>query len=44
MGKIILRNAIVRKSGYLYYIDKEGNVCEAEMKHGGTKKKEVKKK
>ena len=34
--------AVQRKPGYLYYVDGEGNVCEAEMKHGGKKKKEKK--
>jgi hypothetical protein len=38
MGTIIVRNAIERKPGYLYYIDAEGNLCEAEMKKGGKKK------
>jgi len=44
MGKIILKNAIVRKPGYLYYIDGQGNVCEAEMARGGKKKKKKLKK
>lgn len=39
MGKIILKNAIVRKTGYLYYLDGQGNVCEAKMVRGGKKKK-----
>ena len=39
MGEIVLKNAVTRKSGYLYYIDGKGNVCEAKMKHGRTKKK-----
>ena len=41
MGKILIKNAIVRKKGFLYYIDGEGNICCAEMKH--KKKKETKK-
>jgi len=44
MGKIIVKNAIERKKGYLYYIDGQGNVCEAKMARGGKKKKVVKKK
>jgi hypothetical protein len=32
MGKIIVKNAVERKPGFLYYIDGEGNLCEAEMK------------
>jgi len=31
MGEIIIPNAIQRKEGYLYYIDGEGNICEAKM-------------
>jgi hypothetical protein len=39
MGEIIVKNAVERKPGYLYYIDGEGNLCEAEMSHKGKKKK-----
>lgn len=38
MGKIVVKNAVERKSGYLYYVDGKGNVCEAQMKRGGKKK------
>ena len=38
MGTILIRNAVVRKPGYLYYIDGSGNVCEAIMNRGGRKK------
>jgi len=46
MGKIIKKKVITRKKGYLYYIDGQGNVCEAKMARGGKKKKKkaVKKK
>ena len=46
MGKIIAKNIVKRKSGYLYYVDGKGNVCEAKMARGGKKKKKkaVKKK
>jgi len=47
MGKVILKNAITRKPGHLYYVDGKGNVCEAVMARGGkkkAKKKVVKKK
>lgn len=46
MGKIIAKNVVKRKSGYLYYVDGKGNVCEAKMARGGKKKKKkaVKKK
>ena len=39
MGKIIKKNVVERKSGFLYYVDGEGNVCQAKMSHGGRKKK-----
>lgn len=43
MGTIILKNAVKRKSGYLYYVDGEGNVCEAKMQRGGKSKIKKKK-
>ena len=43
MGKVLVKNAIKRKSGYLYYVDGKGNVCEAKMARGGKKKKAKKK-
>ena len=39
MGKIIKKNVITRKPGHLYYVDGQGNVCEAKMARGGKKKK-----
>jgi len=44
MGKIIAKKVVSRKSGYLYYVDGKGNVCEAKMARGGKKKKKVAKK
>lgn len=44
MGKIIAKNVVERKSGFLYYVDGKGNVCEAKMARGGKKKKKVVKK
>jgi hypothetical protein len=44
MGKILVKNAVNRKPGFLYYVDGSGNVCEAKMARGGKKKKAVKKK
>lgn len=32
-GEIVLANAIRREKGYLYYIDKYGNVCRSRMKN-----------
>lgn len=39
MGSVLVRNAVVRKPGYLYYVDGKGNVCEAKMARGRKKKK-----
>lgn len=39
MGKVLVRNAVKRRSGYLYYVDGKGNVCEAKMARGGRKRK-----
>ncbi len=39
MGRVIAKNIVQRKSGYLYYVDSQGNVCEAVMARGGRKKK-----
>ena len=44
MGKVVVKNAVKRKPGYLYYVDGSGNVCEAMMSRGGKKKKASKKK
>lgn len=44
MGSVILKNAVKRKAGYLYYVDGKGNVCEAKMSRGGRKKKKTAKK
>jgi len=43
MGKVVKKNVIKRKTGYLYYVDGKGNVCEAKMSRGGKKKKAKKK-
>lgn len=39
MGKIVARNVVTRKPHHLYYVDANGNVCEAKMSRGGKKKK-----
>lgn len=39
MGKIVVKKVIQRKPGHLYYVDGQGNVCEAVMARGGRKKK-----
>lgn len=43
MGTVIAKNVVKRKSGYLYYVDGKGNVCEAKMARGGKKKGKKKK-
>ena len=44
MGKIVKKAVVDRKPGYLYYVDGQGNVCEAKMSRGGKRKKKVAKK
>jgi len=38
MGEIIIKNAVQREPGYLYYVDGEGNICRAKMKNEKRKK------
>ena len=44
MGRVIAKKVVKRQPGYLYYVDGQGNVCEAKMARGGKKKKAAKKK
>lgn len=37
---VLIKNAIVREKGYLYYIDGEGSVCRAEMHRNPKKENE----
>lgn len=30
-GKIIIKNAVKREKGFLYYIDGQGSICRAKM-------------
>ena len=39
MGTIIVRNAVQRKPGYLYYVDSQGNIGEAQLARKGKSKK-----
>jgi len=39
MSEIVLRNAVKRESGWLYFVDKDGNVARAKMQHKGRTKK-----
>ncbi len=42
MGRIVVRKVISRRPGHLYYVDAEGNVCEAVMARGGSRKRKKK--
>lgn len=43
MGEVLIKDAVKREAGFLYYVDGKGNVCRAKMQHKGrTKKKEEK--
>lgn len=39
MGSVLIKNAVKRKPGHLYYVDGKGNVCVAKMARGGRKKR-----
>lgn len=41
MGEKVLKAGIKKEIGYLYYVDKDGDVSRARMSRGG-KKKEIK--
>lgn len=38
MSEIVLKDAVKREQGYLYFVDAKGNVCRAQMAHKGRKK------
>jgi hypothetical protein len=42
MGNIVLKDAVKRKPGYLYYVDGEGSVCESKMGWNKDKKQKQK--
>lgn len=44
MGEIIMKNAVKREPGCMYYVDGKGNLCMAKMARPGSKKKKSKKK
>ena len=44
MGRVVVKNVVTRKPGYLYQVDGKGNVCEARMARGGRKKEKTAKK
>ena len=37
MGQKVFKSGIKRESGWLYYLDKKGNVARAKMARGGSK-------
>jgi len=39
MSEIIIKDAVKREKGYLYFVDGKGNVCRAKMARGRRKKK-----
>lgn len=43
-SRIIIKSVVKRKSGYLYFIDGQGNLCEAKMLRQGRVEKKNKKK
>lgn len=38
-GKIVIKNCVVRRPGFLYYVDGKGNICETKMSRKGRKRK-----
>ena len=38
----VLKAGIKKEAGYLYFIDKDGDISRAKMLHGGKKKKQQK--
>ena len=37
MGKVIEKTKVKREKGYLYFLDKKGNVAKVQMKRAGKK-------
>jgi hypothetical protein len=37
MGKVIAKTGVKREKGYLYFLDKKGNVAKVQMKRAGKK-------
>jgi hypothetical protein len=35
MGQVVLKCGIKREAGYLYYVDKNGDLCKAKMSRKG---------
>lgn len=34
-----MKGVVKRQKGYMYYVDGQGNLCEAKMARGGKKRK-----
>jgi len=43
MAEKVMKCGIKKQSGYLYFIDKQGDISRAKMARGGEKKKKKKK-
>jgi len=39
MSEIIIKDAVKREQGYLYFVDGKGNVCRSKMARGRKKNK-----
>lgn len=37
MGKVVAKTGVKREKGYLYFLDKKGNVAKVQMKRAGKK-------
>ncbi len=44
MAEKVLKCGVKKQAGYLYFIDKQGDISRAKMARGGQKKKKAKKK
>jgi len=43
MAELVAKTGVKKSEGYLYFVDKNGNVARAEMSRAGRKKGKVKK-
>lgn len=43
MAQVVARTGVKKESGYLYFLDKSGNVARAKMSRAGRKKGKTKK-
>jgi hypothetical protein len=40
-GEVVKAKAVKRESGYLYFVNKDGDICRVKMKKRTAKKKEA---